>query len=573
MNNSLLLKDCLDEFINSNDLKEIKKSDAFEIFSMLQITKEYDTSYEEINDSIVDGSLDGGIDSFLILLNDKAINSADQLNDIKLTENSCVNVYIAQSKFENSFKEGVIDKIVISMPLILNLELSEDDLLVRFNPNLVEKILIFREIWRIAIRKKSTLSLSYIYACNSNDICINPAFKSKTDQLLDLTAQSMNIDSINFNPYSSKELLELYHKRPLDELELNFKENPTPVSFKKQEYGYIGIVGLNDYYNFIIDENSNIRESIFENNIRHYQGKVDVNNKISSTLTSDNENDFWWLNNGITIIASSCRPMLKTLILENPQIVNGLQTSYTIGKNYTINEQDKRSILVKIVVSDTRKTIDKIISASNSQNAVPSSLLRATDDIQRDLETYCLTKGYFYDRRKNYYKNKQKPANKIISIQNMAQSIEAILNFSPANARSKPTTLVKTDSSYKKIFNSNNTLSSFLNCAIICRRVSEFIKNSDISDKSSIRNFAYHISRILVSVILDKSSYNHLDVSNITEDMLTNEKITTAYEILTQTLELYMDNNPSENIINISKSNKFVNILNDTLNSMYNVQN
>lgn len=88
MNKSLLSADCLDEFKIENEFSNINTSDAFELVYMLQITKKSDTSYDEINDCIVDGGLDGGIDSFLILINDKAINIQDQLDDIKFTENT-----------------------------------------------------------------------------------------------------------------------------------------------------------------------------------------------------------------------------------------------------------------------------------------------------------------------------------------------------------------------------------------------------------------------------------------------------------------------------------------------------
>lgn len=564
MNNSLLIADCLEEFKTTNEYNNLADSEAFELFSMLQITKESETSYEEISECIVDGGLDGGIDSFLILVNDKAVNSIDAWENTKIIDKTEIKIYIAQSKYESSFKEDPINRLQSSMPLILELEIGERELLTRFNSDLVEKILLFREVWRTAIKRKAKLSLSYIYACKAEEICFNTAFSSKKDQLLDITKRLMSIANVNFIPYSSKELLELYHKQPLPQLELIFQENPIPVPFKTDEYGYIGIVSLNDYFKFIMDGN-NIRENIFENNIRHYQGEVDVNNNIAETLNTDKERDFWWLNNGITIIASDCKPFLKTLFLVDPQVVNGLQTSYTISKNFLYDITDNRSILVKVVITNTKKTIDKIISASNSQNPVPLILLRATDDIQRDIENYCLNKGYFYDRRKNYYKNKQKPARKIISIQNMAQAIEAILNCSPANARSKPTTLIKTDISYKKIFDASKNYGAYLNSAIVCKKVSEFIKSHNGFDKNRIRNFTYHLARVVVSFIINKATYTADEVASINEECINDTIILQSYEFLNDTLQSYEIENDSENIINISKSNKFVAILNDRI--------
>lgn len=562
LNNTIMLEDCLEEFIQQNELP-LNKQDAFELFSTLQITKDSDTSYEEIENSIVDGGLDGGIDSFLFLINDSSISSEDQLDQIKFNEKTEIKIYISQAKLEKSFTEKSIDKLLASLPLILNLGINENTLSSRFNPNLIEKITIFRRILRNSVRKKSQLHIFYTYSCKSDEIVINSALDSKKEQLVTLTKEQLNIKNVAFKLYSSRELLTIYQQSIAEELELTFKETPIPIPFKKNEFGYVGVVNLNDYYDFIMDENYNIRENIFENNIRHYQGDVDVNSNIASSLSADYEKDFWWLNNGITIIASNCRPILKTLYLDDVQIVNGLQTSYTFSKYYTKNSNDMRSILVKVITTSEKPTIDKIISASNSQNPVPPALLRATDDIQRDIETFCLNKGYYYDRRKNYYKNKQKPASKIISIQNMAQSIEAVLNYSPANARSKPTSLIKDEESYNSIFNPHIEFGAFLNSAIIYRKVTNYIKrNIEKSEKGIARNFSYHIARVCATLITNKATYSDRDISIITEEQITDNIINSSYTFILQTIEGYKINYLQENIINISKSNKFVHELN-----------
>ena len=56
-----------------------------------------------------------------------------------------------------------------------------------------------------------------------------------------------------------------------------------------------------------------------------------VNGDILDTLNNRKENeDFWWLNNGITILCSSAIAIGKSITIENVQIVNGLQTSECI---------------------------------------------------------------------------------------------------------------------------------------------------------------------------------------------------------------------------------------------------
>ena len=67
---------------------------------------------------------------------------------------------------------------------------------------------------------------------------------------------------------------------------------------------YVCLVPLASFYDFITDK-GNIRNHIFESNIRGYQGEVAVNKEIAETLSNEEgDEEFWWLNNGVTIIAS-----------------------------------------------------------------------------------------------------------------------------------------------------------------------------------------------------------------------------------------------------------------------------
>lgn len=120
-----------------------------------------------------------------------------------------------------------------------------------------------------------------------------------------------------------------------------------------------------------------------------------------------------------------------------------------------------------------------------------------------------------------------------------------------------------------KIFNPDINFGAFLTSAIICKKVSDFIKNSTEIDKDTIRNFSYHISRVVVSTILNKSTYTDTDILHISVEIISTEKLLSSYKLVIDILEKYRSDNPAENIINISKSNKFVSILNSELDNTY----
>ena len=211
------------------------------------------------------------------------------------------------------------------------------------------------------------------------------------------------------------------------------------------------LVSLGDFFSFITDEKGNLVRSIFESNVRDYQGKTQVNDDIQTTLRENTDDEFWWLNNGITIVASKATLSGKTMTVEDPQIVNGLQTSTEVFNHFTEhNTQDeKRNLLVRVVVPPATESRDRIIKTTNSQTQIPVASLRATERIHRDIEEYLRPYGLYYDRRKNFYKNEGKPIERIVSISHLAQSVMSIALQKPNDARARPPSLLKRDADYE----------------------------------------------------------------------------------------------------------------------------
>lgn len=127
-----------------------------------------------------------------------------------------------------------------------------------------------------------------------------------------------------------------------------------------------------------------------------------------NTLSDSESPEFWWLNNGITIIGTHAHIVGNAISIENVQIVNGLQTSESIYNYFNESKikSDDRSLLVKIIISNDVNARNSIIYATNNQTNVNVTALRATDKIQRDIEDVLKSHGIYYDRRSNYYKTK-----------------------------------------------------------------------------------------------------------------------------------------------------------------------
>lgn len=560
-NNKIILEGCIKVFKESNEL-DLPQSEIFELFALTQIHKDRNITFENIENSIVDGGNDGGIDSLMVFIDEEYVENLDDLENFNFTNKTKSRFIISQCKKENSFNEGPIDKLITTIPILFDLEKTETALLSRFNSDLVSQTLLLTDVWQKTAIGGGSITVDYIYTANASEIVINNVFKQKVEQLINLSKQCLSTTDINFTTYSSKELLNFYQKQKSSRLSIEFKDRPLSTDYDDFGIGYIGTVKLGKYKEFLTSESNEIRDDLFESNIRHFQGLVDVNKKIRTTVENPSIEDFWWLNNGITIIAEEPKEVGKTLSIENIQIVNGLQTSYSIYNSHNQSEDDNRSVLVKVIINNNKETTDNIIASTNSQNPVSATLLRATEPVQRNLELYFLNENYYYDRRKNYYKNQGKPTTKIFSIQYTAQSIQSIIFDEPHSARATPTSLLKKDASYNRIFDPSKNFKGYLNCCLINKKTHNFwLKHQNSDEKLMTSNFKFHLSSLIIKRFFNSREVTFDQIVDLDLTQLDEDHFNSSIAHLSTVIDKYLTEKENSNLINIAKSSGFTDYL------------
>ena len=97
----------------------------------------------------------------------------------------------------------------------------------------------------------------------------------------------------SFEFIGAARLLEMTRNIPATSRILEVSESPIGT----ESGSYLCLVGLSKYYEFISDSGA-LARSIFESNVRDYQGSVVVNTGIRKTLENKNSENFWYLNNG-----------------------------------------------------------------------------------------------------------------------------------------------------------------------------------------------------------------------------------------------------------------------------------
>lgn len=482
----------------------MKPSEIFELFSAEQILKDNNLSQNELEEGIVDGSLDGGIDSFYIFADGEIIEGIEDLENIR--RNIKIDVLVIQSKTSQSFEASAIDKLIVTIDQIFNF--SNLDLLTNeLNDRLLSKARLFKDVYRKTASKFPEINIKYCYATRGAIINIHSSVKMKEDLLIAKTKEFFKTAKakVEFVYFGVNELLDLNRKEKSYTLTLKLNENPIVA-----KEGYLALVKLPDYFHFITDENGKLRRYIFDLNVRDYQGDVEVNKDIQNSLENEKTINFWVLNNGVTILADRGSSVAKDLTLENVQIVNGLQSStsiYNFLRKFGLDNEE-RSILVKIIIKDEPEVIDKVIKASNFQTPIAISSLKATDLFQREIEDYFKKNDLFYDRRKGFYKNTGKSPDKIVSIPFLAQAIISIIHKEPDFARARPSSLLKKENDYQKVFNNKVPLTTYLLCAKHMLNVQACLRNDFGKEINNLKlNFKFHVAYISVAITIKKSKY------------------------------------------------------------------
>ena len=100
--------------------------------------------------------------------------------------------------------------------------------------------------------------------------------------------------------------------------------------------------------------------------------------------------------------------------------------------------------------------------------------LKATDKNHRDIEDFLSPKGYFYERRKNFYKNEGKSLASIVTLPYLAQATMAVLLGQADDARERPSTLLKKNEDYERVFSERYSLDLYYKVVALQKNRSTF---------------------------------------------------------------------------------------------------
>lgn len=175
------------------------------------------------------------------------------------------------------------------------------------------------------------------------------------------------------------------------------------------EQAHIGYLPVPELANLLLDVNGEMREGIFDDNVRLYQGADNsVNKQIAGTLSSPDRMMFPYLNNGLTIVARRMSNIGDNYKVSGYQIVNGCQTSNELvnwmqglgfeyfgdGRGYRVPDlADSVVVPVKFIQTSRSDILERVTTATNLQTSIGNTDIQGSTKLAKNVEEHFANSG------------------------------------------------------------------------------------------------------------------------------------------------------------------------------------
>lgn len=190
-------------------------------------------------------------------------------------------------------------------------------------------------------------------------------------------------------------------------------------------------------------------DKLFSANYRGFLGiskRRKINYGIKNTAEKKPSN-FWAYNNGITILTFNYESTKsRTTRLTGMSIINGAQTTGSIGSLETEIDLSNVKVMTRIIKCSDKDTIEEIIKYNNTQNRITTWDKFSNDSLQKTIKNEFEKFGHKYSLKRGFSDSISE-----IGIENVAQPLIA-LNGNYLEANRGKNGIFESDTSYRTAF-------------------------------------------------------------------------------------------------------------------------
>lgn len=386
---------------------------------------------------------------------------------------------------------------------------------------------------------------------------------------------------LKFIPCNASKIMSMYESYSRYEREATFDVDESIVlpEIEGIKKSFMTYIYFKEFLNIILESDNRkyIDESIFEENVRSFQGENEVNSKILNTLKGGGADKFFILNNGITMIADgiTTNPKNKRFTVRNYQIINGCQTSNMLYRYYlylmesgtcTTEKLNEVYIPLKIIEVKNDGLTSEIVESTNSQTSIGSDQLHALGSVARKIQKFFNVlkdeetgKQYiYYERRSNEYAGKLNIKKLYIINQDAMLGIFAATYLKLPHKTSRYAGRLKKEEYLQRVFNKKHPAIKYFSAAYAYVRY-ETERTRGTQFQASLRWHTLMVYNILFGEDYSDDSDAEKKVESIKKN-LSRENLLIANNVVLK----FIDDNSSysnQSIRSLNKKEEFTNAL------------
>ncbi len=439
----IILKNHVEELARDFEYENVPVSKQFEQFcNYCVISKHYFGRFSPAD--VTTDEDDASIDGMAVLIDGDLITTVDDAVEVFNTHktNLPVDVIFTQIKSGEQFKKDEIANFKMGLDDFLSLDPKLPN--GKFN---VEFLEIFKIILTNLKKVRNRRPNCVIYYCTSGVYSAEREIKASFDIIERYVREIEFFHAVDVTPLGRSELIRYYAQlSEKNEAKLKLIDYFGMPAMPGIPQSYVAIVNARNLVDsLLVDPDGNLRESVFEENVRSFLGSGnDVNAAIKDTLRSaEKKSLFSVLNNGITVVAPelTLTPNTKELQLSNYQIINGCQTSSTLHENKLLLT-DSVNVVVKFIESPENDASSDIIAATNSQSDISKEAFFGLRGKAKLVQKYFKIQNQeraqenhiHFERRQGEFKNVGYQSTRVFDVREVARCYAAMFLDLPHNA-------------------------------------------------------------------------------------------------------------------------------------------
>lgn len=433
----------------------LTNDDVFERMVNYHILYQYQPdAFENIDTSLLEaisvgGSDDLGQDGIAIRVNDTFITSKTEIDNILSGRSGVklkVELFFIQSKNKPNTDCGELLKFTTGIK-----EFFKKDSIAPMNEHIKETRALYHYIINDKFKYLNELPIVRCYFVSTGKVKDDLHRQSIIEDFCDTIKKQYAQEPI-FQLLGAEELVRLIKdNKSVDPFILSCEGSV--ISFRNVENvtnSCLAVCKASDLMEALKTEDGlKIRKSVFNDNVRDYQGDTTVNQGIVDTIQKTPER-FVLYNNGITIVCEDFIFQNQKLRIEKPQIVNGCQTCNSLFSIYQVDSHklDNIYVSIKLIATKDWEISSNIVKSTNKQNIVYEEAFETLRLFHQHLEDFALsypigTKIYYERRSKQYRLNDSIGPNQKFTFKNLIQASTAMLMQKPHMAHLHESVLLK----------------------------------------------------------------------------------------------------------------------------------